>query len=178
MGGGYRDSALADLTLAWMMDQCRPFLNFDPDYLIAREGYMEPEDDDEKGRYDTEYQGWGLGMCYDPYREGRIWVWKTRTPGGYGGRTNEEMHASVRERWETSRQNGCGLTTGPAVWNPKALEGFMPKQIEGSEEWEWVKDGTLQQVMGTTVTIPEAHFPTTDGFEWQLRYAGKVFPNN
>jgi hypothetical protein len=40
---------------------------------------MEPKNDDEKGRFDTEYQGWG--MCYNSYRHGRVWLWKTRTLG-------------------------------------------------------------------------------------------------
>lgn len=58
---------------------------------------MELGDDDKKGGFDTKYQGWGRGMCHDSYREGHVWVWKTRTPGGYGDRTKEKMHASVRE---------------------------------------------------------------------------------
>jgi len=86
------------------------------------------------------------------------------------------MHASVRERWETSRQNGYGLTTGPVVWNPLALKGFISKQrVEDSEEWEWVKDG-----IGTTVKIPELKGPSpmTNSFESKLRYAAKIFPKD
>jgi len=52
-----------------MIDQCLPFLNFDQDYLIAREGYTEPEDDEEKEGFDTEYQGWGRGVMTPTGRE-------------------------------------------------------------------------------------------------------------
>jgi len=69
-------------------------------------------------------------MCYDSYSEGQTWTWKTRTPGAYGGGANETVHASERERWQSSRRRG--LTTGPAVWNPKALEGFTPRRMNGS----------------------------------------------
>lgn len=48
---------------------------------------------------------------------------------GYGDHTNEQMHASVRVRREA------------AVWNPKALEGFRPAQVDG----------------GRVVVIPESH---------------------
>ena len=123
-----------------------------------------------KGKFDTKYQGWGRGMCYNSYWEGCTWTWKTRTPGAYGGGTNEMMHPSVRERWRSSRERG--LTTGPAVWKPKALEGFTPGQKAGSDNWEWVKDG------GTALTIPEAPFPTaTESLEWQLRYAAEAVPS-
>jgi len=54
------------------------------------------------------------------------------------------------------------LTTVPAVWNPKALEGFTPRRMNGSDEWEY----------GAPLTIPEAPFPTTEeSYERQLRYA-------
>ena len=69
-------------------------------------------------------------MCYDSYSEGQTWTWKTRTPGAYGGGANETVHASERERWQSSRRRG--LTTRPAVWNPKALEGFTPRRMNGS----------------------------------------------
>jgi hypothetical protein len=63
--------------------------------------------------------------------------------------------------------------TGPAVWNPKALEGFTPRQKEGSDEWEWVKNGD------TNLIIPEAPFPTaTESLEWQLRYVDEAVPSN
>jgi len=148
------------------MDRCRPFLDYNPKFF--KEFFAEARRPGERilkpGKYDTEYQGWGRGMCYDSYWEGHAWTWKTRTPGAYGGGANETMHSSVRERWRSSREHG--LTTEPAVWNPKALEGFSPRQKEDSDEWEWVKDG------GTALTIPEAPFPTaTESVEWQLRYA-------
>jgi hypothetical protein len=78
----------------------------------------------------------------------------------------EVIHVSVRERWSSSRKRR--LTSGPAIWTPKALEGFSPRKKDGSEEWEWVKNGTM-------LTIPEAPFPTAEErFERQLRYGEEV----
>ena len=34
IGGGYEDQALADITLAWMMSQLSPFLEFTPGYIL------------------------------------------------------------------------------------------------------------------------------------------------
>ena len=48
----------------------------------------------DEGMFDTEYQ-----MCYDSYRDGH---WKTHAPVAYGDGTNETMHASARETWDTS----------------------------------------------------------------------------
>jgi hypothetical protein len=54
---------------------------------------------------------------------------------------------------------------------PKALEGFTPRQKEGSDEWEWVKAGD------TALTILEAPFPTaTESLEWRLRYEAEAVP--
>jgi len=160
-----------------MIDRCSPFLRFNSRSLksIVVNGRRPAERPWERsakldGKFDTEYQGWGRGMCYDSYWEGCAWTWKTRTPGAYGGGTNEMMHPSVRERWRTSREHG--LTTGPAVWNPKALKGFTPRQKGDSNEWEWVKDGD-------TLMIPEAPFSTaTESLEWQLRYASEAVPSS
>jgi len=148
-----------------MIDLCRPYLTFNSADIVECD--RRPAEwhskmvDDEKGEFDTENQGWGRGMCYDSYSEGQVWTWKTRTPGAYGGRTNETVHASARVRWQSSREHG--LTSGPAVWNPKALEGFTPRQMKGNDRWEWVRNDAL--------TIPEAPFPTTEeSCERELRY--------
>jgi len=106
------------------------------------------------GEFDMEYQGWGCGMWYDSYKRGQTWSWKYRTPGAYGGATNETIHASVRERW-LSR----GLRTGPAVWRPKALNGFEPREADG--KWEWVKKDSKGR---EALVIPEAQFPSKASF--------------
>lgn len=93
------------------------------------------------GGFDNVYQGWGRGRCYDSYKNGQTWTWKYRTPGAYvdkegqEGRTNETFHASVRERWVSSRREG--LKIGPAVWAPEALKGFELEEVQG--KWMWKK---------------------------------------
>lgn len=34
IGGGYEDQSQANITLAWMIAQLEPFLEFDPDYVL------------------------------------------------------------------------------------------------------------------------------------------------
>ncbi|KAF2487990.1 hypothetical protein BDY17DRAFT_314772 [Neohortaea acidophila] len=45
VGGGYNDQQIATITLAWMIAQCQPFLDFDLDYVLDQweesEGYEE-----------------------------------------------------------------------------------------------------------------------------------------
>lgn len=170
VGGGYPDQAIADLTLAWMVDLCRPFLDFDQRYIDMcvdldhqpwkiRSKHRESD----KDGFDRAYQGWARGRQYDSYKRGQTWTWLYRTPGAYGrpaGRTREVVHASVRERW----------TTRPAgqEWRPRALKGFEPKQ-RGDGTWEWVKGAGG----GKEIALDEEPFEgkAEGSFEWLLRYA-------
>lgn len=36
VGGGFQDTSISDLTLAWMMTQLSQFLAFDPGYLVRQ----------------------------------------------------------------------------------------------------------------------------------------------
>ncbi|KAH9836798.1 uncharacterized protein C8Q71DRAFT_708144 [Rhodofomes roseus] len=170
VGGGYPDQALANLTLAWMVDLCRPFLDIDGRYVDMcvkldhmpwqiRSKHREAHPDG----FDRAYQGWARGRQYDSYKKGQTWTWKYRAPGAYGkpvGRTRETVHASVRERWETK----------PAgkEWRPPALTGFEPRQ-RADGRWEWVKDAGG----GKQTVIEEESFETKPegSFEWLLRHA-------
>ncbi|KIK54038.1 hypothetical protein GYMLUDRAFT_49007 [Collybiopsis luxurians FD-317 M1] len=183
VGGGYNDQALADLTLAWMVDLCRPFLDFDQEYInqVVVFHHQPSKLHSSRGRstrlehadgYDTEYQGWGRGRCYDSYRMGQTWTWKYRTPGGYYKETNETMHPSVRVRWQSSREENIELRDGPGIYAPTALSGFEPR--EGANgKWEWVKTRNGEEVL----VIPETPFSGRDtlqtgkSFEALLRYA-------
>ena len=174
VGGGYPDQTIADLTLAWMVDLCRPFLDFDQRYIDMcvdldhqpwkiRSKHRESDPDG----FDRMYQGWARGKQYDSYKRGQTWTWLYRTPGAYDrpvDRTREVVHASVRERW----------TTRPAgqEWRPHALKGFEPKQREDGK-WEWVKDAGS----GKRIALDEEPFENKaeGSFEWLLRYA-PVFP--
>ncbi|KIK54067.1 hypothetical protein GYMLUDRAFT_249828 [Collybiopsis luxurians FD-317 M1] len=195
VGGGYQDQAIADLTLAWMIDRCRPFLDFDSKYInlvvdLDHQPWKIYSNDrpsrlkDPVNGYDREYQGWGRGRWYDSYSQGQTWTWKYRTPGAYTDdgetkKTNETIHPSVLARWQSSRKEGGELRDGPGVWDPKALKGFEPRKgADGS--WEWVKKKNGKDVL----IIREAPFPARDtlpenltsvetevSFEGLLRYA-------
>ncbi|KIK53916.1 hypothetical protein GYMLUDRAFT_249959 [Collybiopsis luxurians FD-317 M1] len=167
IGGGYHDQALADLAFFWILDRCSQFLAFDPKYIksVVDTHYQPWKLNSNSGRssrlehadgYDTVYQGWGRGRCYDSYRGGQTWTWKYRTPGAYRGFdgetnvTNESIHPSVRARWQTSREKGGELKDDPSIYAPKALRGFEPR--EGANgNWEWVKKENGEEVL----VIPE-----------------------
>lgn len=170
VGGGYPDQAIADLTLAWMIDLCRPFLDFDTRYIGTlvdlnhqpwkiRSKHREANPDG----FDRVYQGWARGKQYDSYKKGQTWTWRYRTPGGYSAsvdRTCEVVHASVRERWSARPEN--------RDWRPPALKGFEPKQSAGGR-WEWVKEVGR----GKILVLEEEPFEEKGkgSFEWLLRYA-------
>ncbi|KAI9715145.1 MAG: hypothetical protein M1812_006124, partial [Candelaria pacifica] len=131
IGGGYDDQELADITLAWMMSQLSPFIDFNRAYLFR-------EDDMNKQYYIDDGQRprpWSFGKIYKS-AGGAFSLSGTivRTPGDYRrldpytGQpthrhlrdTHEFIHASVRCR--------IGLH-GPGVddrgdYDPEALEGW------------------------------------------------------
>jgi hypothetical protein len=150
-----------------MIDLCRPYLDFSETYINMcldldhhpwkiRSKHREAN----KDGMDHEYQGWACGKAYDSYKRGQTYTWKYRTPGAYAtadvGPSNEKIHASVRERWNTLK--------GP--WRPKSLEGFVPTQQEDGK-WEWVKKDKRGNVVST---IEEELFDAPEGsFEWLLK---------
>lgn len=190
VGGGYPDQAIANLTLAWMIDLCRPFLDFDHTYMKmvvdldhnpwkinSKKRQAHPD-----GPPDKEYQGWGCGKIYDSYAKGQTYTWKYRTPGAYSkvehgqpGSTNETIHASVRDRWFSKRFN--------PPWRPASLKGFSDPEEDENGRGEWAKrsgGGRFSNVWGhegSSVTIKEDIFPAfypvvlNNSCEWQLRYA-------
>ncbi|MCJ1287670.1 hypothetical protein MMC26_007022 [Xylographa opegraphella] len=109
VGGGYDDQELANITLAWMIAQLEPYLDFDPDYIRAqykdtRNYYLQSGQD---------VRPWSFGEIY-PSASGlyALGGTTTRTPGFYtrlsplNGRptrtplrnTHEYIHASARAR--------------------------------------------------------------------------------
>ena len=83
-----------------------------------------------------------MGTIYDSYRDDAMFLlgYGNRTPGEYTGKvierqhigqTNEEMHASVRERYQRD----------PKFRKIKALEGFKLSEENGRYKWVKVKDG-------------------------------------
>lgn len=66
IGGGYEDQGMANITLAWMMSQLNPLLDFDPDYILdqyeeTREYYI---GSGQKPRR------WSFGRCFCRF----LWV--------------------------------------------------------------------------------------------------------
>ncbi|KAL8803792.1 MAG: hypothetical protein Q9200_006071 [Gallowayella weberi] len=111
IGGGYPDQGMANITLAWMISQLAPFIDFDPDYIL--DCY-----DETKMHYRATSQKprpWSFGKIYNTLMgvyllDGAT----TRTPGMYFRidpntgqptskplrQTNEYVHPSARTRLE------------------------------------------------------------------------------
>ena len=109
IGGGYADQGQANITLAWMMSQTSPFIDFDEHYILDQY-------DENMNHYEEteqEPRPWSFGKIYRSLTGFYILGGRTtRTPGGYTrvdpntGRstgkplrqTNEYVHSSVRAR--------------------------------------------------------------------------------
>ncbi|KAI9810072.1 MAG: hypothetical protein M1827_006683 [Pycnora praestabilis] len=119
IGGGYADTEMANITLAWMMSSLSPFLDFDPYYIqhqasLNRQYYAS---------HHIPPRSWAGGELFKSLRgiyavAGK----KVRTPGCYHvpspttgeltgtplRNTNEYIHASVRIRLSTLGGPGVG----------------------------------------------------------------------
>ncbi|RPB12768.1 hypothetical protein P167DRAFT_487458 [Morchella conica CCBAS932] len=130
IGGGYDDQEIADITLAWMIQQHLPFLEFSKGYLKS---IIKNHED-----YTRE---WAAGLIYDSATGMmRVFSGSYRTPGGYADSTEgvemeEFIHKSVRIR--TKMIEG---------WECRALKGWVWKEDEGL----WEKDGKklLEDTLG------------------------------
>jgi hypothetical protein len=140
IGGSYDDQQIATITLAWMMAQCEPFLDFDVDYLFDQ--WEAAEDFYEK--HNERVRPWAFGKVWDGmagiYALGGA---KVRTPGRYtavdpvNGKatadpledTHEYIHPSVRAR---IKLKGPGINDH-GVYECKALRDWK-LMIESTEE--------------------------------------------
>ena len=111
IGGGYPDQGIANITLAWMISQVEPFLEFEDEYIL--DCY-----DETKDHYKETYQKprpWSFNKIYNSLTG--VYVLDgstTRTPGMYYRvdpftarptdkplrQTNEYVHPSTRTRLE------------------------------------------------------------------------------
>lgn len=131
IGGGYDDQQVATISLAWMVSQCSPFLDFDEDYVLDQQ-----EEVEEYYRRDGQkIRPWSFGKIFDGmsgfYALGGM---KVRTPGMYfavdpdNGKvthdplmdTHEYVHPSVRAR---IRLGGPGLND-KGRYDCKALDDW------------------------------------------------------
>lgn len=145
-GGGYADMQLANITLAWMMDQLSSTISFRSDYILEQhevneKNYRKLKEND---------RPWSFGEIHDS--SGILYKFvgtTTRTPGQYKRlddrtgeateiamrETNEHIHPAVRSR---IKLQGPGLAD-KGFYQPPALEGFEMVQSgpEGSNAVQW-----------------------------------------
>lgn len=138
VGGGFRDTSVADVTLAWMVSQLRHHLAFDPGYVLAQQKLNESFYIDNS----LAVRSWAMGSI--PKSGGglinQITGQQPRTPGNYHAtnpvtgqplsrkltNTCEFVHPSVRYRIQ---QKGPGLSksdmdAGEGFYSPTALPGW------------------------------------------------------
>lgn len=183
VGGGKADQGLADVSIAWMMDQLASVgVAFDDGcldrlYNQTAQAYNNPKRSKlaRKWAADAIYtvnrpqRPWGLGeMVKDVSLVVSLLMgWKMRTPGLYQKKdpdtkkwvplsdTDERVHSSVRVRTACRGLgiNDCG------VWKNNAMKrNWTLKQVESGEAagavWYWEYKGTEEEAPPTKV-IPE-----------------------
>ncbi|KAK4998389.1 hypothetical protein LTR66_002363 [Elasticomyces elasticus] len=165
VGGGYPDQQIGNITLAWMMSQLAPFIDFDPEYIL--------DQDEENERY-YEKKGapvrpWSFGKIYDSmsglFALGGSLI---RTPGAYyeidpwTGRktskplrdTHEYIHPSVRTRF---RLKGPGVND-EGRYEAKALNDWklMIEYDAGSKKPDVFWKARSPKRNATTRILPES----------------------
>lgn len=138
IGGGYENQEIADITLAWMIQQLSPFLEFSKSYL---KGIIQ-------NHADTYSQEWAAGKVYDSATGlMRIFSGSHRTPGYYGaiGETEEAIHKSVRIRMKVVPTWQSGALKG-WVWNE---EGYYEK--DGNKLFEDILGNVEKKLAGVYI---------------------------
>ncbi|KAK6084364.1 hypothetical protein SCUP515_01478 [Seiridium cupressi] len=157
VGGGYADTSSADITLAWMITQLSPFLDFDTSY-ISRQREQNVDFYEEYEPPINPVLSWGLGLLVpsDSGIDATITGRTVRTPGEYHAtdpdmgatlrrrlvKTCEFIHPSVRYRIEqkgaaVAKNTNDYVDMGKTVYQPDALKG-----------WEFVKDNDADDIGG------------------------------
>ncbi|KAJ6258832.1 hypothetical protein Dda_6886 [Drechslerella dactyloides] len=149
IGGGWDDQNLANVSLAWMMSNLYPLLDFEDTYIYS--------EFDKNYKYyrrrGSRPRAWGFGKIYDNsdgmYALGGS---ETRTPGEYtrcnpssGERTGkllrntrETIHVSVRTRVAF---NGYGVDD-QGYYTPNALQGWKFRWDDEAERYKWINKRT------------------------------------
>lgn len=138
VGGGYADTSISDITLAWMISQLQPLLTFDSAFILTQQQHNEQFYAD----VGVPVRSWGMGQIKksDGGLLNTITGRQARTPGEYcavdsvSGKpidrlltnTCEVIHPSVRYRMQ---QKGPGLAhsdedPGKGIYEPQALEDW------------------------------------------------------
>jgi uncharacterized protein (DUF2235 family) len=108
VGGSYDDTALANLTLAWMVSQLDPLLTIDHDYVLSLITPVQKDDLHLNGRHQTfDHKGhmhvvgnqvpkprpWGLGKIHNSMSTlFKLGGSRTRTPGEYREQEPASQH--------------------------------------------------------------------------------------
>jgi hypothetical protein len=143
VGGGYEDQEIANMTLAWMIECTKKWLEWDQKYLI---------DTIIKRRK----KNWGEGTVYDSRTGLMKLTWRTpRTPGKYGfdkdepnvrHETGECVHVSVRvKKILNNNDDWIGGALKDWTWDDeKGRECWCPP--EGSVGVDELKEDTFGKV--------------------------------
>jgi hypothetical protein len=188
VGGSYADTGIADITLAWMMDQLAGNTTdhkhgFNPhDWIHFNEEFIDFWKEDEAQWYEEhkkpEYKGWGMGYLYDTvYFPTSLTGTRTRAPGRYmrtvyeTGKpdptqplenTNEMMHACVRARMDLG---GCGVEPNWSQVFPNSMS-FLP----------WIKQMLRSMIgRGTPRYHPTARGSPLEGWTLDDGHKGHEF---
>lgn len=175
VGGGYQDTSIADITLAWMMTQLGRHLAFDEEYLL-RQRELNESFYTKKG---LPVQSWAMGQIKrsDAGPLNSVTGRQTRSPGEYYAtdaqtglqtsrpltNTCEFMHPSVRYRKDNG---GLGLATsdkdpGHGAYLPASLNGWVyirsdellpSKAVDSRTDSEWEDRGRwFRETTGTII---------------------------
>ncbi|KAM3423999.1 hypothetical protein BST61_g1391 [Cercospora zeina] len=172
IGGGFQDTNISDITLAWMLTQLSQFLSFDENYLLRQRkqnaDFYTTKKTPEAGI------GYGLGLikASDLGLLNTVLGRKVRTPGEYlltdpkSGEqiynrpllnTREFIHPSVRYRMQNGGRgpaSNADAKLGEGKYEPKALADWtyvaagedVPKGVQVDLTWakapKWVKKST------------------------------------
>jgi hypothetical protein len=164
VGGSYDDTGMADITLAWMMSQLSPWIDFKKGYIAEQHRLNQLYNSNLKPPLK---RGWGLGRIYQSaVMPQSLAGTAPRTPGQYHrvdwltGKTDptkpledthEYAHASVRVR---THMKGMNYEDSPGPYSPKALQSWrltgkpFPANLKmdsgeaNEHKWAWVYQGS------------------------------------
>ncbi|KAK6540546.1 hypothetical protein TWF694_009337 [Orbilia ellipsospora] len=149
IGGGWDDQNIANISLAWMISNLTPFLDFDDAYIFSEfeKNYLYYREHKLKPR------AWGFGKLYNSM-EGiyALAGSDTRTPGDYTRidpitgestakflrNTRETIHVSVRARMALK---GYGVDD-EGIYKPKALGGWRCEWDDYARRYKWINKTT------------------------------------
>lgn len=190
VGGSYADSGIADITLAWMMDQLSGNSTTHPDdrkpldWIKFDDGYIDDWTTSELAwqelRKPDPYRGWAMGRVYDSNNFPQSLIgtqtrapgrshpmdWRTGKPLAHRllRDTNEYVHASVRARVDLG---GAGIEPDWAAALPHG-PGLMP----------WIRH-LWRRVTGSRAPAYRPHAPGGPLADWRLEdgHAAHAHPN-